>query len=414
MLTEEIVKYTVPKKKKYVLTDEKGLFLEVHPSGKMQWGYRKMINSVRKMFYFGAYPQISLEEARTLAHMETMRLTGKFPNVTSPAASIIDISLSGRAGWKQKSMLYKTVHAEWLEKKIEKTMAQSYVKTIHIRGNLHILPALGDIEIDQIKPRDILTIARNLETQGKVNTAHRVVQICGAVFRYAIASGYADTDPTYSLRGALEQSKSRHMAALHKNNDLAALMAEMRKYRRIFVRNAMLLHAYTFVRPSELRFAQWEEIDLEGKMEWRIPSERMKMNRLHIVPLSFQAIELFVALKEITGNGKYVFRTSNHVEIDAPFSEAAVLVGLRSCLKAMGMEKNMMCAHGFRSIASTILNESSLWNADAIERQLAHCEGNSVRAAYNYAEYLPERRQMMQWFANYWDSLIVIDKQNQQ
>ncbi len=252
--------------------------------------------------------------------------------------------------------------------------------------------------IGQIKAPDLLACIRRTEGRGKIGTAHRALQVCGRVFRYAVATGRAERDPSGDLRGALPPKQEKHHASFTDPRSLAGLLRAIDAYEgsRV-VRNALRLAPLVFVRPGELRAAEWKEFNLDAG-EWRIGAERMKMRVQHIVPLSRQAIAILREIEPVTGAGRFVFpspRTDKR-----PLSDNGMLAALRR----MGYEQGVLTVHGFRSTASTLLNEQG-WNRDAIERQLAHSERDGVRAAYNYAEYLPERRKMMQAWADYLDTL---------
>jgi integrase len=227
--------------------------------------------------------------------------------------------------------------------------------------------------------------------------SRRVKQIISQIFRFGIMAGYCDNDPTYALRGFIDAPKPGHFASLTRPSDAALLLRAIDAYPHVIVREAMRFSALVFLRPGEVRHAEWIEIE---ENDLRIPKEKMKMDRPHIVPLSRQAIELLDRLRPLTGHGIYVFPSARAPGGSRPLSENAVLVALRS----MGYTKDQMTPHGFRHMASTLLNENG-FNRDWIERQLAHAESDGVRAAYNYAEYLPERRKMMQWWADYLDEL---------
>ncbi|MGH8590633.1 MAG: tyrosine-type recombinase/integrase, partial [Gammaproteobacteria bacterium] len=237
-----------------------------------------------------------------------------------------------------------------------------------------------------------------IEARGAIDTAHRVLQNCGQVFRFAVATGRAVRDPAADLRGALATVRGSHFASITEPKDIGALLRAIDGYQGTFpVRCALRLAPLTFVRPGELRAAEWPEFDLDAA-EWRIPAERMKMRAIHIVPLSAQALAVLRELHPLTGTGHYVFPSvRTH---DRPMSENTV----NAALRRLGYAKDEMTGHGFRSMASTLLNEQG-WHRDAIERQLAHGERDAVRAAYNYAEHLPERRRMMQAWADYLDGL---------
>jgi integrase len=248
-----------------------------------------------------------------------------------------------------------------------------------------------------------MEILKCLQTAGVVETAHIVKQLFGQVARYAIAIaiGEGDRDVSADLRGALKPSRREHRSAAKTPQEAKAVMRGISTYHGgMLLLYALNFSAYTFCRPGEIRHAEWTEIDFEAR-EWRIPAEKMKARRVHIVPLADQVIQILRNVQTLTGHGRYVFpnaRTLRHGE--RAMSENAVTAALRR----MGFEKDQLCAHGFRAMASTILNEQG-WTPDVIERQLAHVEGNSVRAAYNHAEHLPQRREMMQHWANWLDGL---------
>lgn len=242
---------------------------------------------------------------------------------------------------------------------------------------------------------------RRIEANGTIETAHRVRQHCSQVYRYAISTGRAERDPSNDLLGAIPAAKVRHYASMVDPKAIGALLLALEGYSGSFVTKcALKLAPLLFVRPGELRQAEWAEVNFEV-MEWRIPAIKMKMGGVHIVPLATQVISVLHELQPLTGKGKYLFPGAR--TLIRPMSENAITAALRT----LGYSKEEMTGHGFRSMASTLLNEQG-WNRDAIERQLAHGERNSIRAAYNYAEYLPERRKMMQHWADYLDQLKTI------
>lgn len=261
-----------------------------------------------------------------------------------------------------------------------------------------VFPWLGTRPVGEITAVELLEALRRVEARGALETAHRIHQICGQIFRYAIATGRGSRDPSADLRGALPPVRETHHAALTKPADVAALMRSIIGYQGSFVvRCALRLAPLVFVRPGELRKAEWSEFDLDGYI-WRIPAERMKLRQAHLVPLSQQAVEVLRELRPLTGAGRYVLPSARTTT--RPMSENAVTAALRR----MGYEQGTMTGHGFRTTASTLLNEMG-WPADAIERQLAYAERDEVRGAYNRAEYLSERRRMMQAWADHLDGL---------
>ena len=279
----------------------------------------------------------------------------------------------------------------------QKTHGHSYIKTIKLRLKKYILPEFEKMPLNEITSGLILNLCRKIEDRGTIEMASWVKTLIGQIFRYAIATDRAENDPTSALKNALASRKHKHMAALTKPSEIAMLIKNINEYPRQIVQCALKFSALTFCRPGEIRQAEWSEIDFENK-EWRIPAEKMKMKRVHIVPLSRQAVELLHFLQKFTGKNKWLFPSARNN--GKPMSNNAVRVALRS----MVYTNDDMTAHGFRAMASTRLNEMG-WSADVIERQLAHSDNNAVRAAYNHAEYLDERKKMMQFWADYLDEL---------
>jgi integrase len=261
-----------------------------------------------------------------------------------------------------------------------------------------IFPWLGAKPIREIAAPDLLAALRRIEERGAIETAHRTKQACGQVFRYAVATGRAERDPTGDLRGAIPPANGKRFATITEPKAVGKLLRAIEGYEGSFiVRCALRLAPLVFVRPGELRTAEWAEFDLE-RAEWRIPGEKMKMKSPHMVPLSRQALEVLGELHPLTGSGRYLFPGERSK--DRPMSSNTV----NAALRRMGYGSDEMTGHGFRAMACSILNEQG-WNPDAIERQLAHAERSKVRAAYLRSEYLDERRRMMQAWADYLDGL---------
>ncbi|MCK9296124.1 MAG: tyrosine-type recombinase/integrase [Desulfobulbaceae bacterium] len=387
LLSDTTIKAAKPKEKTYMLRDGGGLWLVVEPSGRRWWKLRVVFNKKENSFSIGDYLATSLARARE--EQETIK---------RQIAAGIDPGLSRKLrNQDQSDNTFKAIAMEWLAKQ-KTAWEERHAQTIEGRLQNHIFPHIGAASMQEINAPSLLSMLRQIEARGNFETVRRVNQICGQVFRYAIATGRADRNPAADLRGALTPPKSRHMASLTNPNDIAGLLRAIDTYRGSFVTLcALKLAPLLFVRPGELRHAEWSEIDLD-RAEWRIPAEKMKMKNPHIVPLSSQAVDLFLELKPITGQDRYIFPSERSKA--RPMSNNTV----NAALRRMGFTKDEMTGHGFRSIASTLLNEQG-WNRDAIERQLAHAERNKVRAAYNFAEFLPERRKMMQGWADYLGTL---------
>ena len=388
-LSETKVRTAKPQKSPQKLFDGGGLFLLVTPSGGKLWNLKYRFNGKEKKLSLGSYPEISLAEARQRRE-EARTLVA---NEVDPG----EIKKAQQAAESAQADTFEVIAREW-HSRFAPTWAKSHAGKIIRRFELYVFPWIGTKEITSISAKEMLEVLRRVEEKGIIETAHRIQQSCGRVFRYAIATGRAERDPTGDLRGALPPANTKHMASIIDPREIGGLLRAIDGYNgSIVTRCALQLAPLVFVRPGELRHAEWTEIDFDAK-EWRIPAEKMKSKFQHIVPLSKQSAKVLREIMPLTGKGRYVFpspRTGNR-----PMSDNAVLAALRR----MGYEKDEMSGHGFRSMASTLLNEQG-WNRDAIERQLAHTEKNSVRASYNFAEYLPERRKMMQSWADYLDSL---------
>ena len=388
-LTDTAIRNAKHQIKQYKLTDEKGMYLLVNKAGKyFRLDYR--FAGKRKTLALGVYPDVKLVEAREKRDdARKMIANGVDPGQTRKVQKSIQI--------EQTENSFEAIAREW-HGKYSSNWADSHAKKILRRFELYIFPWLGSRPIAEITPPELLAVLRRIESQGILETAHRAQQNCGQVFRYAIATGRAERDPSADLRGALTPAKHARMATITEPKKIGELLCAIDGYEGTPVAKcALKLAPLVFVRPGELRHAEWVEIDLD-KAEWRIPAEKMKMKDPHIVPLSSQAVEVLCEILPITGKGQYVFpsvRTNSR-----PMSENTVLAALRR----MGFTKEEMSGHGFRAMASTVLHEQG-WPSDIIERQLAHAERNSIKAAYNHAQHLPERRKMMQSWADYLEKI---------
>ncbi len=391
-LTDIKIRAAKPRDKAYKLADGKGLYLLVMPTGAKYWRLKYRFATKEKTLSIGVYPEATLAFSRNKCDEARKLLL----NDIDPGAVK---QVNKRAQQLAGENSFENVAREW-HVKFSPKWTPAHGERILIRLEKDVFRWLGTRPISEITAPDVLAVLRRVENRGAVETAHRVSQNCSQVFRYAVATGRAERDPTLDLRGALTPVKQVHHASLTDPKAVAGLLRAIHGYEGHFITQCALhLSPLLFVRPGELRNAEWTEIDLEQR-EWRIPAEKMKMREKHIVPLSMQAVNILKELHPLTGNGKYVFPGIRSIR--RPMSENTV----NAALRRLGFSSNEMTAHGFRSMASTLLNEQG-WNRDAIERQLAHAERNSVRAAYNYAEFLPERKKMMQAWADYLDELVA-------
>jgi integrase len=377
-----------PRAKPYKLSDGEGLFLVVMPSGSKYWRLKYIFAGKEKLLALGVYPCIMLADARDRrAQARKLLAAGTDPGEAKKEAK--------RAVILKSENTFEVVAREWLGKR-EHEWAAITTEVKLGRLERYVFPKLGSRPIADITPPEVLAMLRVVEDKGALETATRAMQMCGQIFMYAIATGRAERNPVPDLRGALKAPVVKHRSYL-KENELPEYLAKLEAYvGDPQTKLALRLLILTFVRTTELRAAEWAEIDWP-KSEWRIPAERMKMRALHVVPLSKQAVAVLRELQNHSGNRSCIF--PNQHNPGTFMSENTMLFALYR----MGYHSRAT-GHGFRSTASTILNEHG-FRSDVIERQLAHGERDKVRAAYNHAQYLPERREMMQWWADFLDGL---------
>jgi len=389
-LTDTQVRSVKPDKKAVKLFDGGGLYLEVAASGGKWWRLKYRFGGKENRISLGVYPAISLKDARKRRDEAREQLAKGIDPSGHKKASKAALSASDGS-------LYEIVAREWFAKYSAGWSEANKVKVL-ARQVKYVFPFIGGKPIREVTAPEVLEALRHIEQRGSIDTAHRALQDCSRIFRYAIATGRGERDTAADLRGALPPAKGSNFATITDKKAVGELLRAIEGYEGgIVVASALRLAPLVFVRPGELRQAEWAEFDFDGA-EWRIPSERMKMRQVHIVPLARQSLAILRELHKFTGYGRFLFpspRTDSR-----PLSDMALLAALRR----MGYTKEQMTVHGFRSMASTLLNEQG-YNRDWIERQLAHGERDHVRAAYNHAEFLPERRKMMQEWADYLDGL---------
>ncbi len=383
MLTDRAVRAIQPAARPFKITDSQGLYLLVTKSGAKCWRYDYRFLDKRKTLAIGTYPDVSLRQAREARDEAKRKLRNG-----------IDPGLKHMPGDNET---FQAIALEWHSKNAD-TWKQTTATQIKKRLERHIFPWIGNYQINEIKAPLLLSVLRRIEAGGSAYLANNMRSTCGRIFRYGVACGYCDRDPSGDLKGALSPAAGNHFASITNPRELGQLLRDLDNYQGTFiVRQALRFAPYVFVRPGELRNAEWLETDAPAK-EWRIPSRKMKKKRPHIVPLSVQAISIIDEVRPLTGDSRYLF--PNIRNINVPFNNTT----FNSALRRMGYTADQLTGHGFRSTASTLLHEQG-WGSDIIERQLSHLEGNKVKAAYNYAEHLPERRKMMQAWADYLDGL---------
>jgi integrase len=368
------------------LFDGGGMFLLITPKGAKWWRFKYRFDGKNKLLSFGVYPEVSLKQARE----ERDKARELLRQGTDPSAARKRAKQSQQASLESS---FEFIAREWIGQQSGR-WTPDHAERVLVSLEQDAFPTLGARPVNEIEAPELLDMVRAIERRGALETAGRVMQRCAAVFRYAVHTGRTKHNPAGDLRGALKTRKVEHRAALSRA-ELPELLRKIEAYDgRLLTRLALRFTALTFVRPGELRGARWDEFDIEAA-EWRIPAERMKMKAPHLVPLSAQALATLEEIRPLTGHSDFVFPSER--SLSKPMSENTLLYALYR----LGY-RSRMTAHGFRAVASTILNESG-FTPDVIERQLAHVEQNKVRAAYHRSEYLDERQRMMQWWADYLD-----------
>ncbi|MGH7025424.1 MAG: tyrosine-type recombinase/integrase [Caulobacteraceae bacterium] len=390
-LSDTAIRALKPRERPFKLSDSGGLFLAVTPTGGKLWRWKYRHAGKQKLLAIGRYPDVSLKEARAKRDAARKLLaTGKDPSVEKKKAA-----LAAKLG---AINTFKAVAEEFITKREGEGLAT--VSLDKCRWLLRLLePGLGRRPIAEIEPYELLHVLKKVEASGRRETAKRLRAFASQVFRYAVATTRAKHDVAADLKGALVAPTTKHHAAIIDPNGVGALMRAIGGFEGQPVTQwALRLAPHVFVRPGELRQAEWPEIDLEAAI-WRIPGRRMKMKREHAVPLSTQSVTILTEAKAVTGEGHYVFPGIGTA--GRPMCENT----LNSALRRLGYSGDEMTSHGFRSTASTLLNESGKWSVDAIERALAHGDTDNVRAAYHRGAHWAERVRMAQWWSDYLDML---------
>ena len=374
------------------LSDGGGLYLLTKASGSRLWRMKYRHGDKEGLLAFGVYPEVSLAEARRRRDEARVVLR----DGANPAGAKRARKAAGKVA---AANTFEAIGREWLDKQRAKLAPATLAKAEWMLAD-NAFPWLGSRPIGEIDAPELLAVLRRIESRGAIETAHRVKDRCGQVFRYAIATGRATRDPSSDLRGALAPIVRRSHAAVTDPAKVGELLRALDGYEGQFAtRCALRLSPLLFARPGNLRHMEWTELDLDAG-EWRIPANKMKVRESHVIPLATQAVAILRELQPLTGQGRYCFpglRTAGE-----PMSENTV----NAALRRLGFDKDTMTGHGFRAMASTRLNELG-WPPDVIERQLAHAERNKGRAAYNRASYMAERVKMMQAWADYLDGLRV-------
>lgn len=390
-LTDTAIKNAKPKDKGWKLNDGNGLYLWITPDGSKLWRMDYAINHKRNTLSFGRYPEVSLREARSKQDEAKTQIKAGI----DPA-----IYRKHKATRSEAGGTFEELALEWHKNQSESWSA-GYAERILNLIRHDLFPHIGTTPPSSIDAPTLLAVLRKMEARGVRDTTHRCREVAGSIFRYGIATGQCIANPADALKGALTAVPVKHHAAVIEPKRFGQLIRDIDGYQGGFVvHSALKLTPLLALRPGELRHLEWTEVHLDTR-EIRIPGSKMKMKADHIVPLSKQSLAILEAIKPLTESGQYVFPSLRAPKGDRPMSENAINVALR----ALGWSGNEICAHGFRGSFCSIANERLNFSVDAIERQLAHAERNKVRAAYLHADYLEERRELMQAWANYIDEL---------
>ncbi|MBL8407517.1 MAG: integrase arm-type DNA-binding domain-containing protein [Candidatus Accumulibacter sp.] len=389
-LTDTTIRNAKPTDKPVRMFDSGGLYVEISPAGGKLWRLKYRIAGKEKLLALGIYPDVSLKDAR-MRRDEARKLlaNGIDPSENRKAQKAAKVARSGNS--------FEVISREWLEQHKETVVPAQHLKSLAMMEN-DVFPWLGAKAINEITAPDVLTVLRRIDDRGARYTAHRTRSLISQAFRYAIATGRADRDPCPDLRGAIPAAKESHFAAITTPKEVAELLRAFDGFRGTFVvKSALLLAPLLFVRPGELRKAEWSAFDLE-KAEWRYLVTKTKTD--HLVPLAPQAVAILRELYPLTGNGRYVFPGAR--DPHTPMSDAAV----NAALRRMGYDtRTEITGHGFRAMARTILHEELHIKPEVIEHQLAHAVPDALGGAYNRTKFLKERKEMMQTWANYLDEL---------
>ncbi|WP_416380094.1 MULTISPECIES: tyrosine-type recombinase/integrase [unclassified Gilliamella] len=390
MLTIKAIDSAKPKDKPYKLPDFESLYLYITPSGTKSWRYDYQFNGKRKTLTIGKYPYISLSEARNEKELARQLLAhGKDPSFERKKSALLANVESDNT--------FKSIASEWHSSK-KSTWSKKYANEIISIFERDIFPYIGNEPISKIKPLEMLTVLKAIESRGALEIAKKARMRCGEVFRYAIITGRAEVNPTAELSSAMAKTQSKNFPFLATDAEMSEFLKSLKGYSgNILTRYATMLLIYTVPRTIELLTLKWSNINFKQKLA-TIDEEVVKKDRVHLIPLATQAIEILKFLQPITGHGEFVFPNRNHPS--KPMSNGAILHVIRRLGYA-----NRASGHGFRHQFSSVLNEHG-FNRDWIEKQLNHEEG-SVRGIYNHAQYLEGRREMMQWYADYIDGLTA-------
>jgi len=398
LLTELSIKQSKPKEKQYKITDGEGMYLRIHPNGSKYWQLQYWFEGKQKINSLGIWPEVSLKQAREKRYEAKKKLKEDKNTAWKDLQSFEE---AGTHQEKVNSTTFQNVFQEWFSRQ-SKNWTERHSRGVESNLKMYVLPDLGEIPIADISRQDVIAVLRKIEAKGKYETCYRIRQKLEAIFSFAEIEGHCSTNPAKGLQQILTKPQPKFQNSIP-ISELPEFLQKIDADKATAPSTALAMKfiILTFVRTSELRFADWQEFKIDSTDPlWVIPAERMKMRKTHHVPLSRQVVSILKEMQQYSGPEGYVFPQLYNRK--KPMSENTLLY-FSNRLGYAG--RNTI--HGFRALASTVLNESRKWHPDVIERQLAHQESNKVRSAYNRAEHLDERRKMMNWWSDYIESLTL-------
>jgi len=398
LLTELSIKQSKPKEKQYKITDGEGMYLRIHPNGSKYWQLQYWFEGKQKINSLGIWPEVSLKQAREKRYEAKKKLKEDKNTAWKDLQSFEE---AGNHQEKVNFTTFQNVFQEWFSRQ-SKNWTERHSRGVESNLKMYVLPDLGEIPIADISRQDVIAVLRKIEAKGKYETCYRIRQKLEAIFSFAEIEGHCSTNPAKGLQQILTKPQPKFQNSIP-ISELPEFLQKIDADKATAPSTALAMKfiILTFVRTSELRFADWQEFKIDSTDPlWVIPAERMKMRKTHHVPLSRQVVSILKEMQQYSGPEGYVFPQLYNRK--KPMSENTLLY-FSNRLGYAG--RNTI--HGFRALASTVLNESRKWHPDVIERQLAHQESNKVRSAYNRAEHLDERRKMMNWWSDYIESLTL-------
>ena len=393
-LSDKEIRAALPKEKAYKLFDGEGLFLEVPLKQRKRWRLKYRFNGKEKLLSLGNYPDVSLKSARVQrAKFKTLLATGIDPSQTRKEKKEQDIQAQ-----EESENTFKRSAALYIEH-LRPDRQEKYWNSVESAFKRLINPIMGNKNINEVKAKDIIDVLNHIQSRGTIETAHRQFTQISSVFKYAVSYGFAERNPCNDMDKShiLKKVQTQHYATITNNEQIGKLLYDINKYSGAYtVRMALSFAPYVAIRPHNIRFARWKDIDFDAKL-WKIPAEEMKTKQEHLIPLTESTLNILLEVQNFTGDGEYIFPSDRNP--NSPFSDTT----LNKALTRLGYDSSKLVTHGFRAMFSTVANEQSSFRSEVIETQLAHKVGNEVSRAYNRAQYLQERKEMMQWWSDYLD-----------